>query len=147
MANECVPYYEPGGNLTGECKGAVVGKRFLKLDASIDPGWQPEGLKSTAAPNVVPVLQAGAGEHSLGIAQQDKASGALVTILGVPGGVYPVTAGGAITPGATVQVGTGGKAVARTTGIAVGQALSKTTADGQTVAVRFLPAQGTDLGQ
>ena len=67
------------------------------------------------------VATATAATKAFGVAAADIASGA--TGLIHRGGIMFVTAGGAITAGAQVEVATGGKAVALSSGVAVGTAL------------------------
>lgn len=54
-------------------------------------------------------------------------------------GTSIVTAGAPITKGAYVQVGTAGKAITQTTGIAVGQALQAAAADGDRIEILLIP--------
>ena len=70
----------------------------------------------------------------LGVAAFDAAVGAQVSVIGE--GVVPVTAGAAITAGAEVEVGTGGKAITLASGKAVGRALT-TAANNADVYVRL----------
>ena len=137
MANECVPYYDPGKHITGKATAAITGKRFLMIDTTQTGAnaWAPEGLKSTATPNVVPVKQATAGVKVLGVAQRDKANGELVTVIGE--GVVPVTCGAAITPGQEVETDANGKAIPLNTGKAVGLCLNHVTAADQTAAIKL----------
>ena len=144
MANECVPYYKPGSDITGEAQEAIIGMRFVSIDGSVDPGWQPEGLKGNAdlvgassTANVVPIVQTGAGEDAVGVAQRDCADGGLVTFLNEPGMVLPVRAGAAIVPGAAVQSDATGRAITLAAGVRLGRAWSRTTAADQIVAVEL----------
>lgn len=54
-------------------------------------------------------------------------------------GTSIATAGGAFADGAYLQVGSAGKLIARTTGIAVAQAMQLATADGDRVEVLLIP--------
>lgn len=114
VANECIPYYEPGGRLTAKCEAAVTGKRFVDIS---DP-LSTDG-------NIV-VSPATAKGMALGVASHDAAEKARVTVL-VGNFVVPVTASGTIEPGEEVQVATGGKAVKFSDGLKVGRALAKAT--------------------
>lgn len=144
MANECVPYYKPGSDFTGEAQAAIIGMRFVSIDETVDPGWQPEGLKGSAAlpggaslNNVVPIVQTAAGEISIGVAQRDCPDNGLVTIMNEPGMVLPVRAGAAIVPGVAVQSDATGRAITLAAGVRLGVALSRTTAADQIVAVKL----------
>ena len=62
-----------------------------------------------------------AGSKPFGVAAADIACGAIGLVQ--RGGILFVTSGGAITAGAAVEVGNVGRAVTRSTGVAVGVAL------------------------
>jgi predicted RecA/RadA family phage recombinase len=111
MANECIPHYRPGADVTAVTTGAVVGKTFVDLSAALTTGI-PSVVTATAAGKVV------------GVAVKDTASGARVAIIRGKGSILPVTAGGTIAYGAEVEVGSGGKAVTIASGKAVGRAWS-----------------------
>jgi hypothetical protein len=63
----------------------------------------------------------------VGVARSDAASGELVTIARGGGRVVRVTAGGSIAAFAEVEVGSAGKAVTKSSGVAVGYALTAAT--------------------
>lgn len=122
MANESRPLFRPGRDITVLTTAAVTGKTFVKISAAPDTTTgQLKGAPATAAGAV------------LGVAAYDAASGTTVPVL--RGGVVEVTAGGAITAGAQVEVGSNGKAAALSEGIAVGMAASTAAADGDTIFV------------
>ena len=110
MANEAKPLFRPGADVTALTTGAVTGKTFVGVSATRD-----------ATTGLVKVATATAAAKAFGVASKDIASGATGSIL--RGGLVFVTAGGNITAGAQVEVGSGGKAVALASGVAVGQAL------------------------
>lgn len=112
MANEAVPLYRPGGDLSCTTTAAVTGKTFAGVSATRD-----------ATTGKIKVATCTAAARALGVFAYDAASGAGVPVIAGPGVILPVTAGGAITAGAQVEVGSGGKAVALASGIAVGLAL------------------------
>lgn len=114
VANECIPYYEPGGRITAKAEAALTGKRFVDIS---DP-LSTDG-------NIV-VSPATAKGMALGVASHDAAEKGRVTVL-VGNFVVPVTASGTIEAGEEVQVATGGKAVKFSDGRAVGRALAKAT--------------------
>lgn len=132
MADECVPYYMNADTLTGVGTEAITGKRFVAVDGTVDPGWQPEGLKATATPNVVPVAHTAAVKQ-FGVAQKTVPSGSLVTCLRT--GVVPVTAGAAIVPGVQVEADATGRAITLAAGVPAGLAMSRAGAAGETVAI------------
>lgn len=110
MANEAKPLFRPGQDVTALTTADVIGKRFVGVSATRD-----------ATTGLVKVAHATAAGKAFGVAGYDIASGKFGTIH--RGGILFVTAGGAITAGAQVEVGSDGKAVALSSGVAVGQAL------------------------
>lgn len=110
--NECIPLFRPGSDVTALTTAAVTGKTFVDISATRDA---TEGLFKVAT--------ATAAARAWGVAAYDAASGARVPVIAGPGTIVPVTAGGAITAGAQVEVGANGKAVVLASGIAVGKAL------------------------
>lgn len=110
MANEAKPLFRPGQDVTALTTGAVTGSTFVGVSATRD-----------TATGLVKVATATAAAKAFGVASADIASGA--TGLIHRGGILFVTAGGSITAGAQVEVGSGGKAVALASGVAVGTAL------------------------
>jgi hypothetical protein len=111
MANECIPLYRPGLDITAVTTGAVVGKTFVDYSAALATG-------------LVSVVTATAAGKVAGVAAYDAASGARVAVIRGKGQIVPVTAGAAITALAEVEVGTGGKVVTFSAGVKVGRALS-----------------------
>ena len=109
MANEVAPLFRPGRDITGHATAAVTGGRFVGVSAT------------RGADGLIRVAHATAAARAFGVAAADIASGAVGLVL--RGGIVPVTAGGAITAGAQVEVGSDGKAVALASGIAVGIAV------------------------
>lgn len=113
MANECIPLYRPGGDLTAIVgSGGVTGKTFVDISAALS-------ASAGTDPTVVTATAAGL---TCGVAARDAAAGAKVSIVRTPGAIVPITAGGNISAGAEVEVGTGGKAVTIGTGKARGRA-------------------------
>ena len=110
--NECIPLFRPGSDVTCLTTAAVVGKTFVDISATRDA---TEGLFKVAT--------ATSAARAFGVAAYDAASGARVPVIAGPGTIVPVTAGGAITAGAEVEVGASGKAVTLASGKAVGKAL------------------------
>ncbi|WP_029135319.1 capsid cement protein [Nakamurella lactea] len=112
MANEAIPLFRPGSDVTVQTTAAVTGKTFLGVSGARDT--------TTGLVKVAPATAAGA---VFGVAAYDAASGARVPSISGPGTILFVTAGGTIAAGAQVEVGSGAKAVTLASGIAVGQAL------------------------
>ena len=112
MTNESRPLFRPGAEVTGLAAAGVTGKRFLTATGrGLDGG--------------IKVATATQGDKAFGVAAYDAGSGATVPVL--RGGIVPVTAGGAISAGDQIEVGTDGKAVKLASGVAVGQAIETAT--------------------
>jgi Uncharacterized conserved protein (DUF2190) len=110
VANECIPYYRPGQDVTALTTTAVVGKTFVDWTTA----WTTNlGSVGTAA---------GAGKVA-GVAAYDAPNNSKVAVIRGKGQIVPVTAGGTIAAGAEVEVGTGGKVVTSASGVKVGRAL------------------------
>lgn len=117
--NEAIPFYEPGGSITGEVATAdVTGKTFVEISGN-----------RTTAGNVA-IDTATAAGRIFGVAAHDAAVGEVVDVMRTPGIVVPVTASGAIAAFEEVEVGAAGAALALAAGIAVGFALTA-AADGE----------------
>lgn len=110
MANDCIPYYEPGADLTAHCEAAVIGKRFVAIS---DPVQNPiAGLASTAVGGNIVVSLSGADDvKTIGVAAYDAAIGKKVGVKACHGIVVPVTASANIATGALVTSDAVGKAI------------------------------------
>ena len=118
MANECIPAYRPGADITATAgAGGVVGKTFVNISAALD----------VAAGTPITVVTATAAGLSVGVASRDAAQGAKLHVLRNPGEIVPVTAGGNIAVGAEVEIGANGRAVTIASGKARGRAWSAGT--------------------
>lgn len=117
MANENVGVYEPGRDITGKASAAVTGKRFLKISGNRSDG------------NIA-VAHADAGGRVCGVSKYDAASGALVGVARGSSRVTFVAAGANIAAFAEVEVGSGGQAVTKASGVAVGYAVTAATSGG-----------------
>src|SRR5262245_35578746 len=144
MANECIPYYEAGQEITAKSSAAVTGCRFVKLDGAST--WTPEGLKDVTNPvpsaglpssNVCDVLPATAGSKGFGVAGRDAAIGKPFMVITGPGIVVPVEVGAALVPGNEVELGANGVVIPATTGIKVGLCMSKQATVGQKAAIKL----------
>lgn len=115
MANECIPFYEPGRRITCHATAGVTGKRFVGISAD----RQADGSISVA--------HATAAAAAFGVAAYDAATGEKVGVLRGSGFVVPVTAAEDLTAGERVEVGANGQAAALAAGIAVGTAVTAAT--------------------
>lgn len=114
MANECIPLYRPGADLTCLTTAAVTGKRFVELSA--------DTLNATTGA-LASVAHATAAGPALGVAAYDAAITTRVPVIRGKGVIVPVACAGTIAIGAYVEVGTAGKAVTLASGKAVARAL------------------------
>lgn len=113
MANECIPLFTEGDQVTFKAAAAVTGKKFVDISAAAD-----------AASGVLQVTPPAAGGKVSGVAAFDAPVNGLVTLLRDRGSVVPVTAGGTVAFGAEVQVDATGAVVTLSSGVAVGRAWS-----------------------
>lgn len=96
--NNCTTFWDPAFRPTGKAIGAAItGSRFTKIVAGGDGAMNP-GVANT-----------GANELVCGVAQRDVPQNAYVLIN--RGGAFGVTAGAALTAGATVYSDATGRAV------------------------------------
>lgn len=114
MANENIDVYNPGTDLTGRATAAVTGKRFLAITGNRSNG------------NIA-VAHATAAGRVCGVSKYDAPSGAVVGVARGKDRVTYVTAAGAIAAFAEVEVGAAGQAVTKTSGVAVGYAVTAAT--------------------
>jgi len=114
--NDAIPYKRPGEDFTAIATAAVTGKRFLAPSADRSSG---PGLASTAEGSNYKVAHCGAGGHAVGVSKYDQA-----TVNGKVGvardGIYPVTAGAALTFGLAVQSDANGQAIPLAAGVKLG---------------------------
>lgn len=111
MANECIPFYEPGGNVTGHASAAVTGKRCLKVSGDRTDG------------NIA-VAHADAGGRIFGVADADAAQGKKVGVVRGPGFIVPIRAEAAVDAFEEVEVGTNGQVVPLDAGVPIGFAVT-----------------------
>lgn len=121
MANDCIPFYEPGSTITADATAAVTGKRFLKISADRTAG---PGLNTSGAGGNLQVAHATAAGRICGVAGWDAAIGAKVAVIRGNSRVVPVLAGAAIAAFEQVEVGANGTAVPLAAGVAVGYAVT-----------------------
>jgi hypothetical protein len=121
VANDAIPYYEPGGRITGQATVAVVGKRFVMVSAARLSG--PEPVTDAVDGGNIRIAPATAAGRVMGVASHDAAIGEKVAVICDPGTVVPVTAGAAIAFFEEVEVGANGTAVPLAAGVAVGYAV------------------------
>src|SRR5438309_1001956 len=119
--NECVPRYRPADQLTGHATAAITGKRFLKISGGFQAG---PALNTSVSGGNVQVAHADPSDYTIGISNKDCASGSKLTIVGINGGTFPVTADGTVTAGDKVMVGSAGKAKTLASGSAVAASAS-----------------------
>lgn len=128
MANECVPFYEPGDAITASPSAAVIGCRFVKVSgARITAAGATKGL--------IQVALATAAGRVFGVAGRDAGVGVPVKIFRKRGTVVPVQASNATIAafdeveavGATTSAG---MVKTLASGVAVGYAVDDCAANG-----------------
>ena len=133
MANECIPIYRPGADLTVTASAAITGKTFVAQTGALvagNPAANTDSVLMTAA-------TCGAGLRALGVAAYDAASGSRVPVIVGPGHIVPVTCGAAVTFNSEVETNASGQAITKAAGVAVGRAVSTTTGSGQELFVKL----------
>lgn len=121
MANDCIPLYEPGQDLTGQASANVTGKRCLKISGN-----------RTADGNIA-VAHADAAGRICGVAKYDAASGKKVGVLRGSGRVVPITLSANVAAFQEVEVTANGQVGPLAAGVAIGYAITAgvAAADGQ----------------
>lgn len=112
MANECIPLYRPGADVTALTTTAVTGCTFVDISATRDAGT-----------GLIKVATATAAGKTFGVAAFDAPSGGKVSVVRGKGSIVPVLFGGTVAAGAEVEVATGGKAVTLASGSPRGRAI------------------------
>lgn len=108
-ANECIPYFDSGEDISAEAEAAVTGKRFVAISDPQD-GPANMGLDTTASGGLIRCSHAAAGTRPLGVASYDAGIGERFYVVRGKK-VLPVKAGENITAGQEVSVGTDGQAI------------------------------------
>lgn len=107
MANDCIPYYRPGEDITGHVTADVIGKRVVRISATPTTG---PGLAATAeGANVRVAPCAGATQQPFGVSKYDALAGAKVGV--IREGVVPVTAGASVSAGDLVMADATGRVI------------------------------------
>jgi len=127
MANECIPLFRPGADMTGQCSAAVTGKRVLRLTATRDATTGLVVVANTTANT----------QRPFGIAGYDQVINGRVPILKGKGLIVPVTAGAAIAFDTEVESDATGRVVAFTTGAKVGRTIEAVGAAGVDVFIEL----------
>ncbi|MFH5231016.1 DUF2190 family protein [Antrihabitans spumae] len=109
-----IDVFNPGRDITGQATGDVSMARFLRITGNTSAG-------------VIQVGHAAAAGRIAGVAATDAATGQLVTVSRGSARVVKVEAAGNIAAFSEVEVGTDGKAVTKTSGVAVGYVVTAAT--------------------
>lgn len=112
MADDCIPFYLPGSDITGHVTAAVTGKRFVRISGN----RSADGNVSIAPP--------AAGGRVFGVARWTGAAGAKVGVITQPGAIVPVFAAAAVAADQEVQVDATGAVIPLAGGVAVGRAVT-----------------------
>jgi hypothetical protein len=107
MANDCIPLYRPGEDITAQATAAVTGKRIVRISGAMTSG--PLLAATAEGSNVRVAHCAGATDNPFGVSKYDAASGGKVGV--IREGVVPITAGAAVTSGQQVMADATGQAI------------------------------------
>jgi Uncharacterized conserved protein (DUF2190) len=116
MANECIPLFRPGVDVTCQTSAAVQGKRFVNISANRD-----------ATTGLFVVGPCAAAAKAFGVAAYDAPINSRVPVIRGTKSIVPVTAGGTIAFGAQVEVDASQRAVTLAGTVPVGRALEAGT--------------------
>lgn len=119
--NECIPYFEPGAQVTFQASAAVTGKKFVTISGNM----QSDGTPTCGLP--------AAGGRVFGVAMYDVALGKRGGVWRRRGTILPVTSGGAsgaMAANLEVQVDATGAVVPLAGGVAVGYLVDGTAGNG-----------------
>jgi hypothetical protein len=136
MANDCIPIFRPGGEVTVHAAVALTGKRFCQISADAQAGFGDKGLAADPlAAGIAGDIVVGAPTAAVkgfGVMAYDVASGQKGTCIRGKGFIVPVTASNAtITAGQEVEIAdTTGRVKTLAAGVAVGQAVASCAANG-----------------
>lgn len=114
MTNENTGVYEPGADLSCHATAAVTGCRFVKIS-----GNRTNGL--------IAVNHATAAGRAFGVSKYDAASGKPVGVFRGNSRVVFVDVVGTVAAFGEVEVGANGTAVPKSSGVAVGYAVTGVT--------------------
>jgi hypothetical protein len=126
MADDLIPFKEPGDRITGRTTAAVIGKRCLKISGDRTSG---PGLSATSEGSLYRVAHADAAGRIVGVAAWSAASGKDVTIVRGSKTIVPIRAEANIAAFEEVQVGTAGQVIPLAAGVAIGYAMSAALAN------------------
>ena len=126
MANECIPLYRPGADITCQTSTAVTGKRFVQISATRD-----------ATTGLIVVGNAAAAGRIFGVAAYDALINSRVPVIRGKGVIIPVTAGAAIAFNAEVEVDASQRAVTFSAGVKVGRTIEAVGAAGVDVFIEL----------
>jgi hypothetical protein len=113
IANPSV--YSPGADITAEATGTIVARTCVSISGNRTSGGNVAVVTATAAGRIA------------GVAATDAASGDLLQIVRGNSRVVKITANGTIAAFDEVQVGSSGKVVTKSSGVAIGYALTGAT--------------------
>lgn len=107
MANDCIPLFRPGVDITAQASAAVTGKRVVKISGNITSG---PGLSATAEGSNPRVAHcSGAADVPFGVSKYDAVINGKVGV--IREGIVPVTAGAPITAGQQVMADANGQVI------------------------------------
>lgn len=120
--NQCIPFFEPGAELTAQASVALLGCRGVVIDPAKTNFQSQDGLAASSADSNVWIKKPAAGAKIFGVTGWDVAQNKFVTIFRGPGMCVPIkaAAAAALAPGVEVEVDAAGEVVVLSTGKAIG---------------------------
>jgi hypothetical protein len=108
-ANQCVPLFRPGQDITVSCDVPLAGKTFVSIKAN---------QAAQSVTGLAEVVQCAAAAKPFGVLAYDGAADEVVDC--IRSGVVPMIAGGALQSGQGVEVGANGQPVVAASGVRIG---------------------------
>jgi hypothetical protein len=121
--NQCIPFFEPGAEITAQASAALLGCHAVVIDPAKTNFQAQANIQATSDDSNVWVKKPTAGARIFGVTGWDVAANKFVTIFRGPGMCVPIkaAAAAALAPGVEVEVDANGEVVALSTGKAIGQ--------------------------
>lgn len=110
-----ISVYNPGADITAEATATITGRTCVAISGNRTSGGNIAVTTATAAGRIC------------GVARADAANGGLVTIARGNSRVVKITANGTIAAFDEVQVGANGRVITKSSGVAIGYALTGAT--------------------
>ena len=124
MANDCIPFHEPGDKITVSAAAALTGKRCVAISANRQSG---PGLSNTSEGGNLVVNYPAAGAKIFGVLAHDVALNGKVAVFRGNGYIVPITCAANLTANQEVEVDASGRVIVKAAGVAIGYAVNAAT--------------------